>query len=217
MDHATSKIKLAPKAGARAPFNYLDTNISPNVRKAQDFEQYLQLVVGSGIHDSCPLNHQLSQSSKITIRRHKCNFFIRRQRRYQELVNELITESQQLNCEGVLVWYGRGTDFASRQTVKAGTKAFLKFLQSRLIVYNSHGDEYKTSKLTYCCKVPHNKIYVVNDQGEPVVDHRHNNCHNCNKNWHRDLSASLNQLWIFCNKMQDLDRPLEFQRGKDVV
>ncbi|KAL0220293.1 hypothetical protein RCL1_000147 [Eukaryota sp. TZLM3-RCL] len=218
MDHATSKIKLAPKGRARAPFNYLDTNISPNVCTAQDFEQYLQLVVGSGIHDdSCPLNHQLRQSSKISIRRHRFDFFIRRQRRYQELVNELITKSRQLNCEGVLVWYGRGTDFASRQTVKAGSKAFLKFLQSRLIVYNSHGDEYKTSKLTYCCKVPHNKTYVVNDQGERVVDQRHINCPNCNKNWHRDLSASLNQLWIFCNEIQGLDRPLEFQRGENVV
>ncbi|KAL0217439.1 hypothetical protein RCL1_008020 [Eukaryota sp. TZLM3-RCL] len=46
MDHATSKIKLAPKGRARAPFNYLDTNISPNVCTAQDFEQYMQLVVG---------------------------------------------------------------------------------------------------------------------------------------------------------------------------
>ncbi|KAL0217473.1 hypothetical protein RCL1_008054 [Eukaryota sp. TZLM3-RCL] len=109
---------------------------------AQDFEQYLQLVVGSGIHDdSCPLNHQLSQSSKISIRRYKFDFFIRRQRRYQELVNELITKRRELNCEGVLVWYGRGTDIASRLTVKAGTKAFLKFLQSRLIFYNSHSDE----------------------------------------------------------------------------
>ncbi|KAL0225130.1 hypothetical protein RCL1_003042 [Eukaryota sp. TZLM3-RCL] len=183
MDHATSKIKLAPKGRARAPFNYLDTSISPNVCAAQDFEQYLQLVVGSGIHDdSCPLNYQLSQSSKISIRRHRFDFFIRRQRRYQELVNELITKSRELNCEGVLVWYGRGTDFANRQTVKAGTKAFLKVLQRRLIVYNSHGDEYKTRKLTYCCKVPHSKIYVVNDQGERVVDHRHINCPNCNKN-----------------------------------
>ncbi|KAL0217298.1 hypothetical protein RCL1_007879 [Eukaryota sp. TZLM3-RCL] len=119
---------LAPKGRTRVPFDYLDTNISPNVHTAQDFEQYLQLVVGSGIHDdSCPLNHELFQSSKISIRRHKFDFFNRRQRSYQELVNELITKSRELNCEGVLVWYGRGTDFASRQTVKAGAKAFLSF------------------------------------------------------------------------------------------
>ncbi|KAL0217558.1 hypothetical protein RCL1_008139 [Eukaryota sp. TZLM3-RCL] len=78
MDHTTSIFKLVPKGRARAPFNSSDTNISLNVRTAQDFEQYLQLVVGSGIHDdSCPLNHQLRQSSKISNRRHKFDFVIR--------------------------------------------------------------------------------------------------------------------------------------------
>ncbi|KAL0248933.1 hypothetical protein GEMRC1_004167 [Eukaryota sp. GEM-RC1] len=209
---ASSGIVLAPKGKTRQPFNFLDTNDSPNVYSANGFLTYLDRIGRGGFHSvTAPINRQLDKSSLMKLRSHRFDFFQRKQRRYQNFVNAIRQAAE--GTQGALIWYGRGTDFASRQKVKSANKKFLKFLQTRMNVWNPKGDEFRTSKLTYCCKRVHVKTYFEDGK----VDHRHFKCPACEKVWHRDISAALNQLELFDHELRGLPRPLAFQRGQNVV
>ncbi|KAL0220570.1 hypothetical protein RCL1_000424 [Eukaryota sp. TZLM3-RCL] len=128
MEHSRSGVLQAPKGKPRTPFNYLDSNISPNNCLSRDFSQYLRQVFMG--FPNAPINQQLHQSSQLSIRHHRFDFFIRKQKRFQSFVN-IVKETAQ-DPDRVLIWYGRGTDFADRQRVKSPNKKFFTILEDSI-------------------------------------------------------------------------------------
>ncbi|KAL0209616.1 hypothetical protein RCL1_008454 [Eukaryota sp. TZLM3-RCL] len=61
MQHSRSDVLKAPKGKPRNPFNYLDSNISPNNCLSQDFSQYIRQVFMG--FPNAPINQQLRHSS----------------------------------------------------------------------------------------------------------------------------------------------------------
>ncbi|KAL0210538.1 hypothetical protein RCL1_004974 [Eukaryota sp. TZLM3-RCL] len=73
--------------------------------------------------------------------------------------------------------------------------------------------------MTYCHNVQHAQLYVIKENGERVVDHRHFRCPYpyCNRIWHRDISAALNQMEIFKAELVGDERPAAFKRNRQIL